>query len=127
MAGALTISTLNDSSGVLAVRNGMTGIAKAWVTYNGVAQTIRASFNVSSVTYSSSGKYIVNFTTAMPTTNYCATGMASLTSSGNNYARIVQMDNSGAMTASSLSLDVMKPATEGEYNTEIVCVAVYSS
>ena len=35
MAGALTISTLKDSSGVLATQNGMTGIPKAWVTFNG--------------------------------------------------------------------------------------------
>jgi len=73
MAGKLTISTLNDSSGVLATQNGMTGIAKAWVNYNGVAQTVRASFNVSSVTYVSSGVYTLNFTTAMADSNYMMT------------------------------------------------------
>jgi hypothetical protein len=71
MAGALTISTLNDSSGVLATQNGMTGIAKAWVNFNGTGTVaIRASFNVSSITDNGTGDYTVNFTTAMPNGNY---------------------------------------------------------
>ena len=76
MAGALTISTLNNDTGVLATQNGMTGIAKAWVNYNGVGQAIRSSFNVSSVTYNGTGNYTINFTTAMPNSNYCVTGTA---------------------------------------------------
>jgi len=70
MAGALTISTLNDSSGVLATQNGMTGIAKAWVNFAGASGTVNGSFNVSSVTRASTGTYTVNLTTAMPNANY---------------------------------------------------------
>lgn len=73
MAGGLTISTLNDSSGVLATQNGMSGIAKAWVNFNGTGTVaIRASFNVSSITDNGTGDYTVNFTTAMPDANYSA-------------------------------------------------------
>ncbi len=74
MAGSLTISTLNNDTGVLATQNGMTGIAKAWVNYDGVAQTITGSFNVSSVTYVSTGNYTINFTTAMPNATYVMAG-----------------------------------------------------
>ena len=70
MAGKITVSTINDSSGVLATQNGMTGIAKAWCNYNGNAQTINGSFNISSVTYNGTGNYTYNFTTAMPNANY---------------------------------------------------------
>jgi len=74
MAGALTISTLNDSSGVLATQNGMTGVAKAWVNFNGIGTVaIRNSFNVSSVTDNGTGDYTVNFITAMPNANYAPT------------------------------------------------------
>jgi hypothetical protein len=73
MAGSLTISTLKDSSGVLATQNGMTGIAKAWVNYNGATQTNNSSFNVSSVTRNGTGDYTVNFTTAMANANYSYT------------------------------------------------------
>jgi hypothetical protein len=75
MAGALTISTLNDSSGVLATQNGMTGIAKAWVNFDGTGTpAIRGSFNVSSITDNGTGDYTVNFTTAMPNANYSISG-----------------------------------------------------
>lgn len=74
MAGSITISTLNNDTGVLSVSNGMTGIAKAWLNYNGSTQTIRASFNISSVTRNSTGNYTANFTTAMPNVNYVLAG-----------------------------------------------------
>ena len=77
MAGRLTISTLNDDTGVLATQNGMTGIAKAWVNFNGIPTVaIRASYNVSSVTRTSTGQYTVNFTTAMPNADYAPQGTA---------------------------------------------------
>jgi hypothetical protein len=67
-----TITTLNAPSGVLATQNGMTGIPKAWVNFTGGTATINGSFNVSSVTRSGTGIYVVNYTTAMPNANYCA-------------------------------------------------------
>jgi hypothetical protein len=71
MAGRLTLSTLNDDTGVLATQNGMTGIAKAWVNFNGSTSTIFASFNVSSITRNATADYTVTYTTAMPSANYC--------------------------------------------------------
>jgi hypothetical protein len=70
MAGKVVISTLNNDTGVLATQNGMTGIAKAWVTFAGSTGTISNFFNVSSITRSGTGAYTFNFTTAMPDTNY---------------------------------------------------------
>ena len=46
-------------------------LCRAWVNFNGVTTaTIRASFNVSSVTRNSTGDYTINFTTAMADANY---------------------------------------------------------
>jgi hypothetical protein len=98
MAGKITVSTINDSSGVLATQNGMTGIAKAWVFFNGSTGALYGScFNVSSVTRNGTGDYTVNFTTAMSNANYStftatryATGGARfdrLSSVGANYAQ----------------------------------------
>jgi len=53
------------------------GIAKAWVNFNGTTaspSTIRASYNVSSVTKNATGNYTVNFTTALVDTNYSIVG-----------------------------------------------------
>ena len=88
MAGKLTISTLNDSSGVLATQNGMTGIAKAWVSYGYVSSAITTykSFNISSITRYNAGTYIFTFTTNMVDANYtinanCSASQAAPTAS----------------------------------------------
>lgn len=86
MAGALTISTLNNDTGVLATQNGMTGIAKAWVNFQGgngnTAGTINASFNVSSITVNGVADFTINFTTAMPNANYTVAGTCRYGNSG---------------------------------------------
>jgi hypothetical protein len=44
---------------------------RAWVNFNGTGTVaIRAAGNVASITDNSTGTYTVNFTTAMPDTNY---------------------------------------------------------
>jgi hypothetical protein len=83
MAGQLTVDTLRASTGVLATQNGMTGIAKAWVNFDGETgskTTIRSSFNVSSITYVTTGTYTISFTTAMPDANYPMAGSVGRTS-----------------------------------------------
>ena len=46
---------------------------RAWVNFDGTGTvSIRASGNVSSITDNGTGDYTVNFTTAMPDTNYSA-------------------------------------------------------
>jgi hypothetical protein len=50
-------------------------LCKAWVNFNGTGtigqpQTIRSSYNVSSVTKNGTGDYTVNFQTAMADANY---------------------------------------------------------
>jgi hypothetical protein len=70
MAGRVVVSTLNNDTGVLATQNGMTGISKAWVNFNGTNGSIRSSFNVSSVTRNSTGDYTVTYTTALPDNAY---------------------------------------------------------
>lgn len=49
----------------------------AWfhATMSGTTITVAAQSNVSSITYVSTGNYIVNFTTAMPSANYSAAGI----------------------------------------------------
>jgi hypothetical protein len=85
MAGKITVSTINDSSGVLATQNGMTGICKAWIQFQGgggnTAGTINGSFNVSSLTVNGTGDYTVNITTALANINYSAVGSTSTNTS----------------------------------------------
>jgi hypothetical protein len=120
MAGALTISTLNNDTGVLATQNGMTGIAKAWAFFNGSAATVTAAFNVSSITKTAVGNYVVNFTTAMPTANFAA-----------NYNSAEYFAGVTARTTGSVTVQSTYPTnTGGAYSgvDETLCnVVVYSA
>lgn len=67
-AAANTAVVLQDSGS-------NTNTCRAWVNFNGTGTVaIRASFNVTSITDNGVGNYTVNFTTAMPDTNYAFTG-----------------------------------------------------
>lgn len=78
MAGTLIANTINtDTAGaVFTTQNAVTGIAKSWVNFNGSTNTVRASFNVSSVTQNGTGSWRINFAVAMPDANYAVTGSA---------------------------------------------------
>jgi hypothetical protein len=131
MAGSLTISTLKDSSGVLATQNGMTGIAKAWVQFAGSTATVNGSFNVSSITRNSAGYYTVNFTTAMPNINYSVasafspnysvrfSGGTSLFSNAASAAEV-------APTTSSFNF-VTTDSSASAFDPKYTCITVFSS
>lgn len=65
-----------DTSGIIKVQsNGVTTNAIAWCNFNGTLTspiTPRASYNVSTVTKSSTGNFTVNFINALSDANYCA-------------------------------------------------------
>ena len=71
-----------DTAGNLKFDSGYGSVAtaygcRAWVNFNGTGTVaIRESKNVSSVTDDGVGRYIVNFTTAMPDANYTCVTMA---------------------------------------------------
>lgn len=119
------VTTLNSSSGVLATQNGMTGIAKAWVTYNGVSQTILSSFNVSSVTYTGAGDYTVNFTTAMANANY-ASCITSSTTASTSVPFVFNRQNQTAQTTSAIRIGITNSGTTNE-TSSLVSVIVLSS
>ena len=122
MAGGLTISTLNDSSGVLATQNGMSGIAKAWVNFNGFSPvTIRGSFNVSSVVRNSTGDYTINFTTAMPDANYSVSVHGARPSANKNlFSGLID----STYTSSAFRFGFQSTAGTA-YDTSVTCAAVF--
>lgn len=62
----LKVNTIQNASGVEKY------LCQAWVSFNGTGTVaIRASGNVSSITDNARGDYTVNFTNALPDTNYC--------------------------------------------------------
>ena len=83
---AVTISTAQVVSipGNLSFNSGYGSAAtaygcRAWVNFNGTGTVaIRASGNVTSITDNGTGDYTVNFTNALPDTNYAMVGTSSI-------------------------------------------------
>ena len=48
-------------------------LCRAWVNFDGTTGTIKAAFNVSSITKNGTGDYTANFTNAMTDVNYVST------------------------------------------------------
>lgn len=128
MAGTLVIDTLTNGSGnSTSATTVIRGSAKAWVNFNGTTTpgTIRAQYNVSSVTRNSTADYTVNFSAAMADANYVALGTAGVRS-GTTYCVVqVFMDSSGNRVAPTVS--AFRLITNGTTLADIqdVCVAVF--
>jgi hypothetical protein len=112
MAGTLTISTLSDGTNSTSSTNCIQGSAKAWVNYNASAQTIRASYNVSSVTYNGTGDFTVNFTNALADANYCVNGIAS-TVQPSSYLAFLVISTTTAQTSSAVRMNIAPAAGGG--------------
>jgi hypothetical protein len=72
-----TLTTPNINSAQIPTVSGTAPLymARAWVNFNGTGTVaIRASGNVTSITDNNTGRYTVNFTTAMPDANYSTVG-----------------------------------------------------
>ena len=118
------VTTLNATSGVLATQNGMTGIAKAWVNFVGSSGSVNNSYNVSSVTRSGGGSYIVNFTTAMPSANYATlvtagNGGGTGQTSGQNYQSAAPTTSTVSIYCATNGVGNADPAFSGQMNCAI--------
>jgi hypothetical protein len=74
-----TLVTQNISNGTVSTSsaNVIRGSARAWVNFDGTGTvSIRASYNVSSITDNGTGDYTVNFTNALPDANYSVVATA---------------------------------------------------
>jgi hypothetical protein len=73
----LVAQTISNGTVSTSSANVIQGSAKAWVNFNGTVatpSTIRASYNVSSVTRRATGQYTVNFTNALADANFVVAG-----------------------------------------------------
>ena len=97
--------------------------ARAWVNFNGTGTVaIRDSGNVSSITDNGTGNYTMNFTTAMPDTNYTLTGMAGADAS--NLINISQNINTYPPTTSACTV-ITTYANSALYDPYFVGVAIF--
>jgi hypothetical protein len=83
--------TFNDST----TMTSGSSVAKAWASFNsdGATIAVRASYNVSSVTYNSTGYFTVNLATALANVNYAVVGAVSVDSGTNQYTTFQPFTN----------------------------------
>jgi hypothetical protein len=118
----LTTTTISDGTNSTSSTNAIQGSAKAWVNFNGVTTaTIRGSYNTSSITRNSAGNYTMNFTIAMPNTNY-----ASIIQGGaENVTQSAAPLNTSAYTTTAFNFLVSRSGV-GAVDCEFVSVAIFS-
>jgi len=100
--------------------------ARAWVNFDGTTSpgTIRASGNVSSVTRSATGVYVVNFTNALPDANFCVVASSP---AGNNGSNITFADVSDVTTTTNCTvrMAISGAGGGGRTNSPMMNVAVF--
>jgi hypothetical protein len=90
---------------------------RAWVNFNGTTGAIRGSGNVSSVTRNSAGNYTVNFTDAMPDTNYVTNVSANRVNTATESTEVG--------TVLQVSVGVANRDGATYYDPTVVCVTVH--
>jgi hypothetical protein len=78
----LVAQTISNGTVSTSSANVIQGSAKAWVNFNGTNGSIYASYNVSSVTRTAAGNYLINFTNALSDANYSAVASSQTTGTG---------------------------------------------
>jgi len=132
MAGTLTISTLSDGTNSTSSTNCIQGSGKAWVNFDassGSSASIRGSFNVSSVTWVSTGQYQINYTTAMPNANYAVTGTSGYTQGGggNSVSYLSFRGNLSTAIATTSVTVITSYANASLQDAGTVCIAAFST
>jgi hypothetical protein len=116
-------------AGLLQFNSGYGSVAtaygcRAWVNFNGTGTpAIRGSGNVTSITDNGTGNYTVNFTTAMPDTNYAVVCMGG--DSANVYGEIVHAANPPAQLTTSVQFLVSANNTSARADSNYVAIAVF--
>jgi hypothetical protein len=101
---------------------------RAWVNFDGTTLpgTIRASGNVSSVTRSGAGQYLVNFSTALPDTAYSTLCTQGQGSSGTAFSHINTTANGGTTPVAYTTTQVSVASSSNQYfDAGFFCVAVF--
>jgi hypothetical protein len=123
MAGTIVADQLQDGAGnSTSMDNAIYGSAKAWVQFNATTGARNGSYNVSSVTRSAAGTYIVNYTNAMANANYAFTFGVGYTSTGITAPLPMGV---AAPTTTSLSFNTYGRADGGLYDYTYVSLAVF--
>ncbi len=119
-AQALSLLNASGSAPVYACR--------AWVNFNGQGTVaIRASGNVSSITDLGTGRYQVNFTTAMPDGNYAVNIVSAVdgTYGLSGQIKSAQVENTGTILTTSCVVGAAVTNTTASADSAVMCASFF--
>jgi len=97
---------------------------RAWVNFDGSGTvSIRDSGNVSSITDRGIGEYTVNFTTAMPNSNYAFAGKTIFSFGNDSFLR--DWIAMGTPSVSSLEIRHNRTDTTTDEDSDVLCVTIF--
>ena len=101
---------------------------KAFVNFNGTGTvSIRAGFNISSITDNETGGYQCNFTSNLSSSNYSVTHISSQSNAGHDSHGVTYILTS-AMTTSSFKTRTFKPnSSPATIDKTTMCFTVFES
>jgi hypothetical protein len=130
-----TINTASLGSGTVAplatslstiVGSAPSYACRAWVNFNGTGTpAIRGSGNISSITDAGVGNFTLNFTNAMPDSNYVACYGGCFDGSGAFPAQQQAVLTAPGANASSVSVSTFNSNTGGKHDATFIYVAVF--
>ena len=119
-----TLVTSNISDGTTTVGTGyvVNGSAKAWYNFDQYfTNTVRDSFNVSSVVDNSTGNNTANFSSAMANANYSPSGITQGSGTASSFVNVQGSGSAGnALTASAAPMRVTSPGA-GQVDVSVCC------
>ena len=127
----LKVNTLQDASGNNPSSTAQLnkGRAKAWVNFDGTSsgtnKTIRASYNVDSVTDINTGRFAINFTNgALTDANYCFS--ANVANDNSTMVTSMGVQGDGDYSTSTLDIRVISGGNS-ESDRFITCITVHGN
>lgn len=102
-------------------------LCRAWVNFNGTGTVaIRASFNVSSITDNGTGKYVINFSTALPNANYsCVASATPLFGTASTVVTVYDNDTTYTANTTGVPIIVRNQTTQSPQDVTGIAVAIF--
>jgi hypothetical protein len=125
IATTLQSTNLSDGTNSTSTTNAINGSAKAWARFNASGSiTGVTSYNVSSITYNATGRYVVNFTNAFTDANYSVSGTACRSANG-NVPQILSIVNSPSAPATTSCSIGVNEYTGSPADSQYTCVSFF--
>ena len=102
-ANAVATAKIADDA-VTDAKENLSGSLKAWINYDGSGNSIRASYNIASVTDNGTGDYTFFIDTDFSDVNYCWTGTTTTATGTEQIVRVTGFSSASSSTSNNAHL-----------------------